>query len=191
MPSPAPKGGKTRGGAAKPARVGKLVTAAVQKATKPPKPRKPPAPPVSRNNNLPEFTVKIKRDASYKRGPFDRKMRALKKLSDEGKLFKQANPVKRNSDLTKGYKNRVRQKIFDKYWQPDSPESDKKFARKLVERLDKLDPDHVWELQLGGDDTASNLRLLDSHTNQHVGRKIWEQIRSLPDGTPIRIEVVD
>jgi hypothetical protein len=53
-----------------------------------------------------------------------------------------------------------------------------------------MDPDHVWELQIGGPDTAANLRMLDRFTNQEIGmRQIWPQIRSLPDGTPIRITI--
>jgi hypothetical protein len=51
-----------------------------------------------------------------------------------------------------------------------------------------MDPDHIWELQLGGPDVASNLRMLDRFTNQDIGlRQIWPQIRNLPDYTPIKI----
>lgn len=191
MRSPAPKGSKGRGGAAKPTKAGKLISAATQKAAKAPKPRKPPAPPVSRNNSLPEFTVRITRDASYKQGPFNRKMRVLQKLSDDGKLFKQANPVARNKDLTKGFKDRIRNRILAKYWGDGATDQDKKIGRRLVDKLDTLDPDHEWELQLGGSDTVKDLKLLDSHTNRSIGKEIWQQIRSLPDGTPIRIEVVN
>ncbi|WP_157528846.1 hypothetical protein [Nocardia sp. NRRL S-836] len=48
-----------------------------------------------------------------------------------------------------------------------------------------MNPDHVWELQLGGPDAASNLHILHAVTNQDIGR----QIRSLPDYTPIRINI--
>ncbi|WP_444947735.1 endonuclease [Micromonospora ureilytica] len=176
MPSRAPKSSKQRGGAGKP-KAGKLVRAAVKKAA---------AKPVVRNNDLPEVTIKVQRKSTYARAQFDRKMNALKKLSDEGKLFKQANPVARDESITKAYKARIRQKIFDKYWPHD-----KKLANRLSERLTDQHPDHVWELQLGGPDDVSNLKLLHGHTNEDVGRQIRQQIMKLPDGTPIRIEVVD
>ncbi|MCG5449541.1 MULTISPECIES: endonuclease [Micromonospora] len=176
MPSRAPKSSKQRGGSGKP-KGGKLVRAAVQKAS---------AKPVVRNNDLPEVTIKVKRKSMHARAQFDRKMNALKKLSDEGKLFKQANPVARDETITKGYKARIRQKIFDKYWPHD-----KKLSNKLTERLRLQQPDHVWELQLGGPDDVSNLKLLHGDTNRDVGQQIWQQIMKLPDGTPIRIEVVD
>ncbi|MFE9192918.1 endonuclease [Micromonospora sp. NPDC007208] len=176
MPSRAPKSSKKRGGAGKP-RVGKGVRAAVKKAA---------AKPVVRNNDLPEVTIKVQRRPFHARGQFDRKMNALKKLSDEGKLFKQANPVGRDKKITADYKKRIRQKIFDKYWPHD-----KKMANALAARLRKQQPDHVWELQLGGADDVSNLKLLHGRTNWDVGGQIWHQIKNLPDGTPIRIEVVD
>lgn len=177
MPRRAPRGTRTRGGAGKPG-AGTIVRKAVAELDKP-RVRAP-------NPDLPEFTVKVRRQPHYKMGPFDRKMRALKRLSDEGKLFKATNPVQRDKSITKEYKARIRQRIWDKYWPHD-----KDMANRLNERLKGVDPDHVWELQLGGPDTADNLRLLDRATNRDIGTDIWRQIRNLPDGTPIRIEVVD
>lgn len=52
-------------------------------------------------------------------------------------------------------------------------------------------PDHVWELRLGGPDTRSNLKMLDTFTNWHIGtQQIWPQIRNLPVGTPIKIRIL-
>lgn len=65
------------------------------------------------------------------------------------------------------------------------------FADKLINRIRKeMNPDHVWELQLGGPDVASNLHILDAFTNQDIGRQIRQQIRALPDYTPLRINFV-
>lgn len=53
-----------------------------------------------------------------------------------------------------------------------------------------MQPDHVWELQLGGPDVASNLRFLDSYTNWHIGtQQIRPQIKNLPTGTKITIKI--
>lgn len=63
------------------------------------------------------------------------------------------------------------------------------FANKLIERITtKMQPDHIWELQLGGPDTASNLRFLDSYTNWDIGtQQIRQQIKNLDVGTKIKI----
>ncbi|MET8262765.1 endonuclease [Micromonospora arida] len=190
MPSHKPKSSKPRGDVPK-AKVGKLIGKALEPAAKKPKKRIP-APPVTRNNDLPEYVLKIKRKPTYKKGPFDRKVRALQKLSDEGKLFKQANPVDKDPALTEAYRERIRQAIFAKYWPPGgkATEEGKAMANKLLARLGRLDADHVWDPQLGGPDTVDNLRLLDSHTNRDMGLDIWRDIQKLPDGTPIRIEVI-
>lgn len=53
-----------------------------------------------------------------------------------------------------------------------------------------MQPDHVWELQLGGPDTASNLKFLDSYTNWDIGtQQIRPQIRNFETGTKIRIKI--
>lgn len=50
-------------------------------------------------------------------------------------------------------------------------------------------PDHVWELQLSGPNVPSNLKFLDSFTNEDMGmRQNWLQIKVLPVGTKIKIE---
>ncbi|MEV6343273.1 endonuclease [Actinoplanes sp. NPDC051851] len=179
-----PSSSTTRGGAARPSRAGRLVSQALEAAPSAPRRRRS-APEVKRDDSLPEFVVRIERKSSYKQGAWLEKSRSLKKLSDEGKLFKQANPVARNGSITRGYKARVESLIKKKY-DEDDPMRDK-----LLTALKKTNPDHVWELQLGGADDRSNLKLLDGHTNQDIGREIRKQIAKLPNGTPIRIEVVD
>lgn len=175
-----PRGrGRARGAAQKP-KAGKIVRAAVQHLEKPIKRVTGPDP------SLPTKVVRVQRKPEHARAQFDRKMAALKKLSDEGKLYKATNPVERNKDITDGYKARIRQMIFDKYWPHD-----KDMANRLSQRLSRYHPDHVWELQLGGPDTVENLKLMHGKTNTDIGSQIWAQIRNLPDGTPIRIEVVD
>ncbi|ROT32971.1 endonuclease [Micromonospora sp. HM5-17] len=133
-------------------------------------------------------TVTIERKSFMPRAEFRRKANALKQLSDEEKLYKATNPVQRDSSVTKEY----RQEVIDRIWK-QFHERNPEFADKLIERVTKrMQPDHVWELQLGGPDDKSNLRFLDSRTNEDIGiRQIRPQIARLPDGTPIRIEVID
>ncbi|WP_218016107.1 hypothetical protein, partial [Moraxella oblonga] len=62
-------------------------------------------------------------------------------------------------------------------------------TNKLIDRITKkMQPDHIWELQLKGPDTADNLKFLDSFTNWHIGtQQIRPQIRNLPVGTKIKV----
>ena len=93
--------------------------------------------------------------------------------------------MNRDPSLTKNYKRDVIKKIYDQYGKVN-----KLFADKLKQRVLDMDPDHVWELQLGGPDIASNLKLLDSDTNRNIGlRQIWPQIRQWPVGTRITIKI--
>jgi ribosomal 50S subunit-associated protein YjgA (DUF615 family) len=139
------------------------------------------------NPAMEPVTIKIERQPFMPRSQFRRKMDALKKLGEEGKLFKATNPVLRNRRVTDGFREALRQRIKAQYGQRN-----RDFARQLIYRVNKLmQPDHIWDLQLGGPDVAGNLRFLDAATNRELGTQIRTQLMHLPDGTPIRIEVVD
>ncbi|KPI15694.1 RHS repeat-associated core domain containing protein-containing protein [Actinobacteria bacterium OK074] len=116
---------------------------------------------------------------------FKMKANALQKLSDAGVLFKAPNPVARDASITNNYKRDLIRRVFDQYGK-----SNRDFAEALRSRIvQRMNPDHVWELQLGGPDAATNLHILDAFTNQRIGNQIWTQIRSLPDHTPLRIRI--
>ncbi|MFD7232458.1 RHS repeat-associated core domain-containing protein [Streptomyces sp. NPDC059881] len=117
---------------------------------------------------------------------FRLKAEALQRLSDSGVLFKAPNPVARDRQITGKYKQQLIKRVFDQYGQ-----NNREFAEQLRSRiLSGMNPDHVWELQLGGPDHASNLHILEQFTNQHIGlHQIWPQIKDLPDFTPIRIKI--
>ncbi|KWX02996.1 hypothetical protein LI90_4045 [Carbonactinospora thermoautotrophica] len=131
--------------------------------------------------------IKIWYEEGWSKHEFRRKANALKRLGDEGKLFKAPNPVARDRRVTDQYRSdvigRIRRQFKDR-----NPE----FMNRLINRVtEKMSPDHVWELQLGGPDTADNLRFLSRDINEGIGlRQIRPQIRGLPDGTPIKIDVI-
>ena len=130
-------------------------------------------------------TVTVKWEEGMPKSQFKLKADALQKLSDDGKLYKAPNPVDRDGSITRQYRSDLIKRIYNQFHKvnPD-------FSDALIERTRNMDPDHVWELQLGGPDVASNLHILDRFTNQRIGtRQIWPQIRSLPDYTPIRIRI--
>jgi hypothetical protein len=119
---------------------------------------------------------------------FRRKAEELLRLGDAGQLYKARNPDARNPSVTKRYTrdlvNRITMVIGP---------SNAGHAERLIRRVKELmDPDHVHELQLGGKDVAPNIRMLDRLTNRGIGsRQLRPQLMSLPDGTPVRIDVLD
>ncbi|MEU9381346.1 DUF6531 domain-containing protein [Streptomyces sp. NPDC048279] len=116
---------------------------------------------------------------------FRMKADALLKLSDAGVLFKAPNPVARDSSITNNYKRDLIRRVYDQFGK-----TNREFADTLRSRiLQRMNPDHVWELQLGGPDAATNLHILDAFTNQRIGNQIWQQIRNLPDHTPLKIRI--
>jgi len=56
---------------------------------------------------------------------------------------------------------------------------------KVEALLDRMEADHVHELQLGGADMISALRMLDKSINRSIGAQIMQQIKNLPNGTRI------
>ena len=117
---------------------------------------------------------------------FNRKVNALKELGEQGVLYKAENPVLRDPSVTRAYRQDMIKRIWNQYGKTN-PE----FANKLIDRITtRMQPDHVWELQLGGPDTASNLKFLDSFTNWDIGtQQIRPQIRNLETGTQIKIKI--
>ncbi|MGM7637650.1 pre-toxin TG domain-containing protein [Bacillus sp. Hm123] len=129
--------------------------------------------------------ITIKYDKQMPKREFERKANKLKELGDKGLLYKAQNPVPRNPAVTRAYRQDMIKRIWNQYGKIN-PE----FGKKLIHRVTKrMQPDHVWELQLGGPDSAENLKFLDSFTNWNIGtRQIRPQIRKLPTGTKIKVD---
>ncbi len=119
---------------------------------------------------------------------FERKAKALQALGEDGLLYKAENPISRDPNVTKQYRQDMIKRIYEQY-NDVNPE----FSNKLINRVTKLmEPDHVWELQLGGPDMSSNLKFLDSFTNWDIGtQQIRPQIRNLETGTKITIKILN
>ena len=136
------------------------------------------------SNNSVEITLKYKEGMPQRE--FNRKANALKELGDKGLLQKAESPVSRNPSVTKAYRQDMIKRIWNQYGKTN-PE----LADRLIDRVTtRMQPDHVWELQLGGPDTAANLKFLDSYTNWDIGtQQIRPQIRNLETGTKIKIKI--
>jgi len=140
--------------------------------------------PFERKGEFVEITLKYKEGMPI--NEFNRKAKALQELGDNGLLLRAQSPVQRDSNLTKSYKSEMIKKIWNQYSKVNL-----EFANKLIDRVKyRMQPDHVWELQLGGPDAKSNLKLLDSFTNWDIGtQQIRPQIRDFPVGTLIKIKI--
>ncbi|POZ55839.1 putative deoxyribonuclease RhsC [Lysinibacillus sphaericus] len=116
---------------------------------------------------------------------FLRKAQTLQKLGEEGLLYKVAK-VSRDRNVTKAFRQDMIKRIWAQYGN-----SNRAFADKLIDRVaHKMQTDHVWELQLGGPDSKSNLRFLESKTNWDIGtQQIRPQIRNLEAGTKIKVNI--
>ncbi|MEU2286011.1 LamG-like jellyroll fold domain-containing protein [Streptomyces sp. NPDC013178] len=116
---------------------------------------------------------------------FKLKADALKQLSDEGKLVKAPNPLPPRAGIEKGYKQDFFKRVYAQF-NDKNPEFVAAARRRI---FGGMNPDHVWELQLGGPDVADNLHMLDANTNQAIGRQIRQQIMHLPDYSPISVTI--
>lgn len=131
-------------------------------------------------------TVTLEWKPGMPKHAFERKASALQRLGEEGNLFKFKGKTEdyRDKEITKQYKGALEALIRRN--NKDDPE----FAEEAAVAARKMQPDHVNELQTGGPDAWRNLRMLDRTTNFDIGtQQIRPQIRDLPDGKPINIDI--
>lgn len=131
-------------------------------------------------------TVTLEWKPGMPKQAFERKARALQRLGEEGKLFKFKGKTEdyRDKKITADYKGALEALIRRN--NKDDPD----FAEEAAVAARKMQPDHVNELQTGGPDAWRNLRMLDRTTNYDIGtQQIRPQIRDLPDGNPINIDI--
>ncbi|WP_327672818.1 MULTISPECIES: hypothetical protein [unclassified Streptomyces] len=131
-------------------------------------------------------TVSLEWQPGMPKAAFERKAGALQRLGEEGHLFKFKGRTQdyRDQEITKKYKGALEALIRRNH--RDEPE----FAEEAAKAARNMQPDHVNELQTGGPDSWRNLRMLDRTTNFQIGtQQIRPQIKDLPDGNPIGIDV--
>ncbi|MFI6448663.1 hypothetical protein [Kitasatospora sp. NPDC050543] len=149
------------------------------------------------DRSLPAHTVTVEWKPGMPKLEFARKALALRRLSNQDKLFK-APKVTRQDGLTNAYKDALVKMIHAQN------KDNKSLARAATDKVTNkhvvgnqsdrgsgaLQPDHVHELQLGGLDQGRNLDMLDGYTNWHIGtQQITHQMRNLPVGTPIKMKL--
>jgi hypothetical protein len=117
------------------------------------------------------------------RAAFEKKVTGLNDLAERGKLSKSASV--RDKNVTREYRDSLLDRAKNQ-WQKSEPEKYKKFEN----LLDRMDADHMHELQLGGLDHVKMLDMLDRSVNRSIGSQIRHQLSQMPDGTPI-IQVIE
>lgn len=159
-----------------------------------------------RNGDPPEVVLTLRKGTGFHEADFRRKARDLKRLGDEGKLVK-TKPARREQIWDKTHREmRTKTRIYRFRMLRRMTKNPERRASTVKTRAGvwagmrkaapkpgdgALDPDHVHELQLGGEDVYSNLRLMDAYTNRTLGREIETALRGVPFGTRIRIELED
>ncbi|MEV1331281.1 hypothetical protein AB0J20_17095 [Micromonospora costi] len=146
---------------------------------------------------------------------FDRKARDLQRLGQEGRL-KKATPDRDSNKVTDRStgKRRTRTNVYrdrlirrltkggrlskdkgttatNKYL-ANKRAVDQLYAGKgpITSRGQGLDPDHIQDLQMDGEDIYANLRPMDAWTNRQIGSDISVALRDVPEGTPIIVKVL-
>lgn len=130
--------------------------------------------------------ITLKYNNRFPKNEFSKKADALKQLGEQGSLCKAQNPVSRDPSITRAYRQDMIKRIWNQYGQ-----SNPDFAKMLIQRVtERMQPDHIWELQLVGPDSINNLKFLDSYTNWHIGtQQIRPSIRKLLTGTKIKTSI--
>jgi hypothetical protein len=121
---------------------------------------------ISNNNNYPE------RD-------FKRKLAALRRTTEEGPIT--AVKPKRDPKVTKAYREAVKARVVSRYGE-GTPQT-----QAILKKIEGMDADHLKELQWGGVDGPSNLKLTDGGMNRSFGPQVYHQTKNLPPGTQIQI----
>ncbi|MBZ9617878.1 RHS repeat-associated core domain-containing protein [Clostridium estertheticum] len=136
------------------------------------------------------YEAKLKYEKTFKWGTdikemdidyFNNKAEKLKELSDNNQLSKTKS--KRNQSITRSYKEYMKEDSVQKY--KDNPTE----LKKAIKRVNKMDPDHIWELQLGGPDEWKNLKMAEMYTNRKIGINISAQLRNVAENGRIKIVI--
>ena len=134
--------------------------------------------------NISDVTIEISHNKGSLKGNIE-KVKELDYLASTGKLHK-TKVGDRNSNLTVKYRAELNKKIKQQYG-----EKHPEFAQKLLYRVkNKIDIDHLHELQLGGPDILSNLRIRERAVNRSIGSQIQGQLKKLPEGQQVDSVVI-
>ncbi|MFE6923628.1 hypothetical protein ACFVAV_21565 [Nocardia sp. NPDC057663] len=163
-----------------------------------------------RLNSDGSYTIFLERKNNWSKADFRRKIAVLKRASDKGALSRKPdNQPTRHGNAQSSTRTTLENSI-NKDYSDELREIDRRYARKVIdkddrdrmrneaaalharrqERLKSKEMDHLHELQLNGLDARGNIGPIEGITNHGVGQQIRNQLRAIPGGTTIRIEVL-
>jgi hypothetical protein len=126
-----------------------------------------------------EMNIELKFKEGMDIRDFSRKVKALQDLAERGKLSKASAPIVRDRRVTDAYRNSLIERAYKMHGHDLE-----KFAS-LKARIERMDVDHIQELQLNGSDAASNLGMLDRSVNRSFGSQINHQLKRAKPGEKI------
>ena len=129
------------------------------------------------------YAVTMYRSAKHgsplQKAHFAKKMKAMMQLGKDGKLRKSLTP--RNGNAQANYRAKMQRAIDNM--------SDPVKKQKAQNAFDRMEADHIHELQANGLDVQSNLWMLEAGINKSVGPRLARRLDHVPDGAPFQIFV--
>lgn len=130
------------------------------------------------------WTINLRKHDDWDQADFDAKANHLQQLGEGGELTKKTGDGDDRGSTVDQWRRDKEYEILH------TSENQAEVNRRLQE-LDQQQIDHAQELQLGGKDEKANMWAIDSVTNHGMGGQINSQLRQVPDGAKIRINIVE
>lgn len=126
-----------------------------------------------------KWLLNVKHHNGWKRSEYRHKVDTMKSAGAQGRLqFVQNTSSARTSgqkDKRKAVEDEARREATDLYKKGDTAGAQKLWDERM-KKLDGEEADHTIELQVGGSDSQSNLKMIDPATNHGMGGQLRNQL---------------
>ncbi|WP_156926118.1 hypothetical protein [Glycomyces arizonensis] len=130
------------------------------------------------------WNINLRKHEDWDQADFDAKANHLKELGDNDQLTKKTGDGDERGSTVDQWRRDKEYEILH------TSETQAEVNQRLQE-LDRQQIDHAHELQLGGKDNQDNMWAIESVTNHGMGGQINSQLRQVPDGALVRINIVE
>ncbi|MQM28236.1 hypothetical protein [Glycomyces albidus] len=130
------------------------------------------------------WNINLRKHEDWDQADFDAKANYLKELGENDQLSKKTGDGDERGSTVDQWRRDKEYEILH------TSETQAEVNQRLQE-LDRQQIDHAHELQLGGRDTQDNMWGIESVTNHGMGGQINSQLRQVPDGARVRINIVE
>lgn len=136
-----------------------------------------------KKNDDGSWTINLRKHEDWEQADFDAKANHLKKLGDSDQLIKKTGDGDERGSAVSQWRR-------DKEYEILHTSKTQEEVNQRLRELDRQQIDHAHELQLGGKDDQGNMWAIESVTNHGMGGQINSQLRQVPDGALVRINIV-